>query len=77
MTKDLLKTSGWTIAAAGLLLLSFFAPLLVAPLLLLWSLVAGLLGYFRKEWGGSPPVVITIVSSIFLAVFLNKLFFAQ
>ena len=77
MTKDLLKTSGWTIAAAGLLLLSFLAPLLVGPLLLIWSLVAGLLGYFRKEWGGIPPVVITILSSIFLVVFLNKLFFAQ
>ena len=77
MTKDLLKNSGWTIAAAGFLLLSFLAPLLVAPLLLIWSLVAGLLGYFRKEWGGMPPVVITILSSIFLVVVLNRLFFAQ
>ena len=77
MNADLLKTSGWTIAAAGLFLLSFLAPLLVAPLLLIWSLVAGLLGYFRKEWGGLPPVVITIVSSIFLVVVLNRLFFAQ
>lgn len=77
MTADLLKTSGWTIAAAGLFLLSFATPLLVAPLLLIWSLVAGLIGYFRKEWGGRPPVAITIVSAIFLVVVLNKLFFAQ
>jgi hypothetical protein len=47
MNADLLKTSGWTIAAAGLLLISFLAPL-VAPLLLIWSLVAGLLGYFGR-----------------------------
>ncbi len=77
MTADLLKTAGWTIAAAAFFILSFFVPLLAAPLLLIWSLVAGLLGYFRKEWGGLPPVGITIASAIFLVVVLNKLFFAQ
>ena len=76
MTGDLLKTSGWTIGAAALFILSFLVPLLAAPLLLIWSLVAGLLGYFRKEWGGLPPVLITIISSIFLVVVLNRLFFA-
>jgi hypothetical protein len=77
MTGDLLKTSGWTAGAAALFILSFLVPLLAAPLLLIWALVAGLLGYFRKEWGGLPPVLITIVSSIFLVVVLNRLFFAQ
>jgi hypothetical protein len=76
MNVDLLKTSGWTIAAAALFFLSFITPLLASPLLLIWSLVAGLLGYFRKEWGGLPPVVITMLSFIFLIVALNKLFFA-
>jgi hypothetical protein len=77
MTGDLWKTSGWTLGAAALFILSFLVPLLAAPLLLIWALVAGLLGYFRKEWGGLPPVLITIVSSIFLVVVLNRLFFAQ
>jgi hypothetical protein len=77
MTTDLLKTSGWTLAAAGLFLLSFLVPLLAAPLLLIWALVAGLLGYFRKEWDGLPPVIITVLSAIFLVVVLNRLFMAQ
>jgi hypothetical protein len=77
MNGDLWKTSGWTLGAAALFILSFLVPLLAAPLLLIWALVAGLLGYFRKEWGGLPPVLITIVSSIFLVVVLNRLFFAQ
>ena len=77
MTTDFLKSSGWTLAAAALFLFAFLAPSLAAPLLLIWSLVAGLLGYFRKEWGGLPPVVITILSAVFLVVVLNRLFFAQ
>ena len=77
MELPLANIKSWTIAAAALFLLSFLTPLLVSPLLLIWALVAGLLGYFRKEWGGLPPVVITIVSSIFLVVVLNRLFFAQ
>jgi hypothetical protein len=77
MTTDFFKTSGWTIAAAVLFFLAFLSPLVVAPLLLIWSLVAGLFGYFRKEWGGRPPVVITILSAIFLVVVLNRLFLAQ
>jgi hypothetical protein len=77
MTAELLKNSGWTIAAAALFLLSLLSPLMAAPLLLIWSGVAGLFGYFRKEWGGLPPVIITIVSSIFLVIVFNRLFFAQ
>jgi hypothetical protein len=77
MTADLLKTSGWTLTAAAFFVLSFLTPLLITPLLLIWSLVAGLLGYFRKERGGLPAVIITIVSAIFLIVVLNRLFFAQ
>jgi hypothetical protein len=76
MTTDLLKTSGWTITAAALLLLSFVVPSLVAPLLLIAALVSGWLGYFRKEWGGRPPIVITLLSFIFLVVVLNRLYFA-
>ena len=76
MTAELLKTSGWTLAAAALFLLSFLSPLLVAPLLLIWSLVAGLLGYFRQEWGGLPPAALTVLSAIFLVVVLNRLFWA-
>ena len=71
------KIKSWTITAGFLFLLSFLTPLLVSPLLLIWALVAGLLGYFRKEWGGLPPVVITMLSCIFLVVVLNRLFFAQ
>lgn len=77
MNTVLLKTSGWTIAAALLFLLSFITPLLVAPILLMASLVSGWLGYFQKEWGGRPPIVITILSFIFLVVVLNRLYFAQ
>lgn len=77
MITNFLKTSGWTITAAVLFLFAFPAPPLAAPLLLIWSPVAGLLGYFRKEWGGLPPVVITIVSTSYLVVVLNRLFFAQ
>jgi hypothetical protein len=77
MTAQLFKTSAWTIAAAGLFLLSFMTPLLVAPVLLIGALASGWLGYFRKEWGGRPPIVITILSFIFLVVVLNKLYFAQ
>jgi hypothetical protein len=50
-------------------------PPLAAPLLLIPALVSGWLGYFRKEWGGRPPIVITIVSFIFLVVVLNRLYF--
>jgi hypothetical protein len=77
MKAQLDKVKCWTITAAILFLLSFVTPPLAAPLLLIWALVAGLLGYFRKEWGGLPPVVITILSFIFLVVVLNQLFFAQ
>ncbi len=77
MTAPSDKIKSWTIIAAVLFLLSFMTPALAAPLLLIWALVAGLLGYFRKEWGGLPPVVITILSFIFLVVVLNRLFFAQ
>lgn len=76
MAAPSIKTLGWTITAAVLFLLSLVIPPLVAPVLLMGALVAGLLGYFQKEWGGLPPVVITIVSFIFLVVVLNKLFFA-
>ena len=77
MTTQLLKTSGWTITAAALFLISLVMPLLVAPVLLIAALVSGWLGYFRKEWGGRPPIVIAILSFIFLVVVLNKLYFAQ
>jgi hypothetical protein len=77
MNTDLLKTSGWTITAALLFLLSFITPLLVAPILLMAALVSGWLGYFQKEWGGRPPIVITLLSFIFLVVVLNRLYFAQ
>ena len=53
MTAELLKTSGWTIAAAVLFLLAFLSPLVVAPLLLIWSLVAGLLRLFPQRMGRS------------------------
>jgi hypothetical protein len=76
MTTDLLKTSGWTITAAALFLFSFVVPSLIAPLLLIAALVSGWLGYFRKEWGGRPPIVITLLSFIFLIVVLNRLYFA-
>jgi hypothetical protein len=76
MTTDLLKTSGWTLTAAALFLFSFVVPSLIAPLLLIAALVSGWLGYFRKEWGGRPPIVITILSFIFLIVVLNRLYFA-
>jgi hypothetical protein len=76
MTTDLLKTSGWTITAAALFLLSFVVPSLIAPLLLIAALVSGWLGYFRKEWGGRPPIMITLLSFIFLIVVLNRLYFA-
>ena len=77
MTVELLKNSGWTLAAAALFLLAFLSPLMAAPLLLIWSGVAGLFGYFRKEWGGLPSVVITILSTVFLVIVFNRLFFAQ
>jgi hypothetical protein len=77
MTAEFLKNSGWSLAAAALLLLAFLSPLMAAPLLLIWSGVAGLLGYFRKEWGGLPPAIITILSAVFLVVALNRLFFTQ
>ena len=76
MSTDLFKTSGWTITAAALFLLSFVVPSLAAPLLLIPALVSGWLGYFRKEWGGRPPIVITLLSFIFLIVVLNRLYFA-
>jgi hypothetical protein len=76
MTTDLLKTSGWTITAAALFLFSFVVPSLIAPLLLIAALVSGWLGYFRKKWGGRPPIVITLLSFIFLIVVLNRLYFA-
>jgi hypothetical protein len=75
--KQLFKTSPWTITAAALFLLSFLIPLLVAPVLLIGALVSGWLGYFQKEWGGLPPILITILSFIFLVVVLNRLYFAQ
>jgi hypothetical protein len=74
---DLFKSLPWTIAAATFLMLSFFVPLLAAPLLLIWALVAGLLGYFRREWSGLPAIGITMLSAIFLVLVLNRLFFAQ
>jgi hypothetical protein len=77
MAAQSIKTLGWTITAAVLFFLSLVIPPLVAPVLLMGALVAGLLGYFQKEWGGLPPVVITILSFIFLVVVLNRLFFAQ
>lgn len=77
MTTDLLKTSGWTLAAAVLFLLSFLTPLLVAPVLLMAALVSGWLGYFQKEWGGKPPIIITLLSFIFLVVVLNRLYFSS
>jgi hypothetical protein len=76
MFTDLFKTSGWTITAAALFFLSFVVPSLIAPLLLIAALVSGWLGYFRKEWGGRPPIVITLLSFIFLIVVLNRLYFA-
>ena len=76
MTAELLKNSGWTIAAAALFLLACLGPLPVAPLLLIWSGVAGLFGYFRKEWSGRPAVIITIISAVFLVIVLNRLFWA-
>jgi hypothetical protein len=77
MTAEFFTTSGWTITAAVLFLFSLVIPSLAASLLLIGALVAGLLGYFRKEWGGLLPVIITILSFIFLVVVLNRLFFAQ
>ncbi len=73
MTVQLFKTSAWTITAAILFLLSFVTPSLAAPLLLIGALVAGLLGYFRKEWGGIPAIFITMVSVLFLVVVLYNL----
>jgi hypothetical protein len=77
MTPQSIKESGWTITAAALFLLSFLIPLIAAPVLLMGSLAAGLLGYFQKEFGGLPPVALTILSFIALVVFLNRLFFTQ
>jgi hypothetical protein len=77
MIAQLFTTSGWTITAAALFVISLVMPLLVAPVLLIGALVSGWLGYFRKEWGGRPPIIITVVSFIFLVVVLNKLYFAQ
>jgi hypothetical protein len=77
MINDLLKPWGWTAAAGALFLLSWLIPLLVAPVLLIGSLAAGLLGYFRQEGGGLPPVGITIISTLSLVVVLNMLFFTQ
>jgi len=60
MFAQLLKTTGWTITAATLFLISLVVPLLVAPMLLIRALVSSLLGFFRKEWAGKPPIVIAI-----------------
>jgi energy-coupling factor transporter transmembrane protein EcfT len=64
-SKQLAKpTPACAITSLVLFIISLVTPQFIAPLLLIVAIITGFIGFYRKEWGGTVPLITSVASII-------------
>jgi energy-coupling factor transporter transmembrane protein EcfT len=66
-------TPACAITSLVLLIISLVTPQIIAPLLLIIAIITGIIGSYRKEWGGVLPLITSILSILFLIIVIYNL----
>jgi hypothetical protein len=75
--KEKVISPGFSITAIVLFLASLVTPQFIAPLLLVVAIITGFIGFYRKEWGGAPPLIAAILSILLFAGVIYNLYTIQ